>query len=1118
MKYVVSNIIIILIMSFMLEGCSGDSSDGNIQHVSTAPITSIELPVLDDFTVSVVNTVETGFFYSDFFAGFTYDIALSQDGTKAYLANWNEGLVVLDTTNPLSPSLLYSDEYMNEAAQSIILSQDETTVYIGTTRGIVIKDVSNSKVPVVLGEILDLDGAVRNLAISKDGTKAFLAKSQRISGDSNGFVIVDLTTISTPTILSDYTPVVGNIGDVTLSEDETKAFVLNSSKLLIFSIIDAAAPVLLSELQMEGYLNEIVLSPDEKKAYIVNSDYGLQVINIEELESPSVIGSMRDYMSSGWKGITLSSNSEMIYMTSYEELLVIDVNSPTLPILVSRYDTAIEDPDITDVQDITLSADNKYAYISNGRQGVQILALTQKRVVGQISVISDGGSKISSFTLSGTGYSDFNIDEGGTITLNNTLSDVMYYKLLVSATNELGESNLVNLNITVGSTNLIPSADGGTDKSVNTLDTVTLSGSESSDGNDDGLTYFWRLISKPLESVAILSDNTTEETTFTADIDGTYVFGLIVNDGQIESVEDTVTITAGDFEGPSRYVISKDLNNKLYIEKYNNYGLVVTEIKNAVYKSTKILLDGDDNVLEFEYKDDRVTLKYKGDTKDVLYSGEAITNSSSLRGFLDFFSETGEATDLESEFDQTSSKMGDVFETHIVLKTGKNIVDWITTKVNSKIDRFKNIWDAAVIARDKFKRYVGIKAPLGDSSAYEKVSTQFNGNDITGIRDDIDDFEDYTNIDNTNSFKNTTFMYEEESSDFKGSKIISYDADAKKVEELPNYDANGKIESISIKTNFDVNGGYDEELVSPQLCTDGETKARECSIENGLGFHTQTCLDNSWIAQSIECVLSHCNTGYIVNGNMCVLSGGDENAVAIDDVFIFTGDLLVDKSYLSEGYISTFTFDVLANDTGNLGNITSIKMDGTKNMGFKISEDKKSIFYDLFYIGENSFSMSSQASELSFSYVVEDLTSGSTVEATVTIKFNISTVTLIPRSYGSPDLKYVYPIVDTMNTAFGYNTLHVNGIVKTYLRVDGQDVGIVEETQYENGIKNGSFLFYEWNTDSGSGAIMYEPSSCATIVGEFIDGSQSGTTHNYYHPSWDVYYTPCEYINSITFE
>ena len=92
-----------------------------------------------------------------------------------------------------------------------------------------------------------------------------------------------------------------------------------------------------------------------------------------------------------------------------------------------------------------------------------------------------------------------------------------------------------------------PVADVGGDQSVNTDDTVTLDGSDSTDADGDSLTYDWFFISFPSDNPPTLSPVQGEpaKRTFVVDVPGDYVAQLIVNDGIADSEPDSVTISVG---------------------------------------------------------------------------------------------------------------------------------------------------------------------------------------------------------------------------------------------------------------------------------------------------------------------------------------------------------------------------------------------------------------------------------------------------------------------------------------------------------------------------------------------------------------------------------------------
>ncbi len=105
-------------------------------------------------------------------------------------------------------------------------------------------------------------------------------------------------------------------------------------------------------------------------------------------------------------------------------------------------------------------------------------------------------------------------------------------------------SNAANVTVTAAIANAAPVASAGSAQNVLTGATVTLDGSTSSDANNDPLTYSWTLTNKPAGSAAALAGASLAKPMFTADVAGTYVAALTVNDGQVDSASSTVTVTA----------------------------------------------------------------------------------------------------------------------------------------------------------------------------------------------------------------------------------------------------------------------------------------------------------------------------------------------------------------------------------------------------------------------------------------------------------------------------------------------------------------------------------------------------------------------------------------------
>lgn len=113
-----------------------------------------------------------------------------------------------------------------------------------------------------------------------------------------------------------------------------------------------------------------------------------------------------------------------------------------------------------------------------------------------------------------------------------------------TVTTTTGTTTPTTTTTTTGS-NKAPVANAGPAQEV-PLGTVTLNGSASTDADGDALTYVWTLVSRPVGSAATLAALSAPRVSFTADVAGSYVATLVVNDGKASSNLASVTITVTD--------------------------------------------------------------------------------------------------------------------------------------------------------------------------------------------------------------------------------------------------------------------------------------------------------------------------------------------------------------------------------------------------------------------------------------------------------------------------------------------------------------------------------------------------------------------------------------------
>lgn len=172
---------------------------------------------------------------------------------------------------------------------------------------------------------------------------------------------------------------------------------------------------------------------------------------------------------------------------------------------------------------------------------------------------AEAGSTIS---LDGSGSTDPENDvltylwsqtSGPTVTLSDATAvspnfsapdadAVLVFELVVNDGEFSSPADSVTINFTLAIANTAPTANAGPDQTVTAEQgaTLALDGSGSTDPENDDLTYMWTQTSG---TMVTLSDATAAMPTFSApDADAVLVFSLVVNDGELASAADTVTL------------------------------------------------------------------------------------------------------------------------------------------------------------------------------------------------------------------------------------------------------------------------------------------------------------------------------------------------------------------------------------------------------------------------------------------------------------------------------------------------------------------------------------------------------------------------------------------------
>ena len=106
-----------------------------------------------------------------------------------------------------------------------------------------------------------------------------------------------------------------------------------------------------------------------------------------------------------------------------------------------------------------------------------------------------------------------------------------------------GNGTSTDCSLIANSCNVPPVANAGVPQKVLIGTVAELDGSNSTDANNDALTFTWSIVSRPPNSVTSLASTNFAKTTFAPDMIGDYLVGLTVSDGKTSSSLTTTTVS-----------------------------------------------------------------------------------------------------------------------------------------------------------------------------------------------------------------------------------------------------------------------------------------------------------------------------------------------------------------------------------------------------------------------------------------------------------------------------------------------------------------------------------------------------------------------------------------------
>ena len=354
------------------------------------------------------------------FGGSTWTVAGA--GSRLYY-NAGADLIIADITDPGTPSTLGRWTDSDKAVFYNIYASDSLVYVPHMFAGVDIIDTSNASQPVQVGNIpiLFIGGSANAVSgIGVSGTRAYITQGKL-------FRVVDVTVPDSPVNLAVITPTLGYLNSLVIS-DNYAYIAAGSDGLAIIDISTPTTPTVISTLDTSTNASGIVkqgsyvyisdyynavriidvsnpITPTEVGVYqpsefhprsdlavsgsllYVQDDYGdeLHIINISTSSTPTTTGILQ--LPSSRDGLYLSGST--IYLgTSQDGLAIADISNPAVPSLLRTVGEMPYASSISDADECVFVASKQTLWVVKS-QATSLTALpvfTSTRYVDAVSV------------------------------------------------------------------------------------------------------------------------------------------------------------------------------------------------------------------------------------------------------------------------------------------------------------------------------------------------------------------------------------------------------------------------------------------------------------------------------------------------------------------------------------------------------------------------------------------------------------------------------------------------------------------------------------------------------------------------------------------------------------
>jgi hypothetical protein len=290
-------------------------------------------------------------------------------GNKAYIAAGSEGLIILDISNP-SEVIRLGQFATNNYLYEVALSNDGTTAYLAEGKSLVIIDVTD---PANITELNRINagetGYIEAVTLSPDGNQAYIA---------NGWTGFHILNVSDPLQLSQlgFFATQGYVGDITVSADNRKVYIADVwNGVIIMDVTTPATPTLIAQFSPlsastgKGFSRNIVLSDTGSTAYVIDSTDGLLILDLTDPSQPTLLGQYLNPLGVA-ADIARSADGSKVYIADAKyggaSLISVDVSDPAQAKQLKQLALA-------QAVSMTLSSDETTAYIAGRSKGLFVI-------------------------------------------------------------------------------------------------------------------------------------------------------------------------------------------------------------------------------------------------------------------------------------------------------------------------------------------------------------------------------------------------------------------------------------------------------------------------------------------------------------------------------------------------------------------------------------------------------------------------------------------------------------------------------------------------------------------------------------------------------------------------